>query len=668
MIADSIVKKIASPLSSMLHKTGFPILLGIFTSFLIVLKQSSFGSDSTLYDLFIDYLTFDISSNSAFNLIIIIAVTLSWYFFLTSTPLRFLNSEWINAVSALIIFLLALGVFLKNSNGLILITLIIWMSLLGLYKVLRGDHINLGLISNLGTAKFVEDFLSLKKLELISNDDSGSFLLGKILNKSSNRSDSFIRISGEYNGITFAKTGSGKGIGVIIPNLLFNKSSIVVLDIKAENFLKTVFARTQLGQEVYLIDPFFEVSHQVNAKIIKLQEAIINDTQNVEELTKALEYYQGLLPKVQKDGHYMKGINPMNIILKMYETKKYDAIFDEASVLANAIVIRTGQERDPHFDEKAVSLFRCGILLLVFCEMYEDTPKNLVEVRNLILEIFEYKDILQSVIVECKDTSLQFYQYLKDIPAEFLLIGKQERNSVLSTFQRHTSFITSPYAGASLSRTDCDLSNLKNKKITIFLVMPVDKLDAYSRLMRLWLDTLFQAVTYGTSSQKRILFLLDEIAQLGNMPSIARAISLMRGYGVNLWMVFQDIPQLKSIYGEKWQTFIANSKVQQYFGITDLETAKYLSEQLGQTTIIMESINATETEIEKGFLGNRSKNFSSSARALMHPDEIRRFTHQILIHEHSFPIRAKRISYFNDEYIKANINYPFVLPPKYKDL
>ena len=55
-----------------------------------------------------------------------------------------------------------------------------------------------------------------------------------------------------------APTRSGKGVGVVIPNLLEYGESLVVLDIKQENFDLTSGWRASQGQEIYLFNPFAE--------------------------------------------------------------------------------------------------------------------------------------------------------------------------------------------------------------------------------------------------------------------------------------------------------------------------------------------------------------------------------------------------------------------------
>ena len=135
------------------------------------------------------------------------------------------------------------------------------------------------------------------------------------------------------------------------------------------------------------------------------------------------------------------------------------------------------------------------------------------------------------------------------------------------------------------------------------------------------------------------LFLLDEFASLGRLATVERAMGLMAGYGVQLWPILQDLSQLKSLYGESANTFMANSGVIQAFGVNDYETAKWLSLTMGQET--------------REFT-TRSSNGSSEglhARDLLTPDEIMRLPSslQILKLQGMHPVIAKKIVYWKDD-------------------
>ena len=79
-----------------------------------------------------------------------------------------------------------------------------------------------------------------------------------------------------------------------------------------------------------------------------------------------------------------------------------------------------------------------------------------------------------------------------------------------------------------------------------------------------------------------VLFVLDEFPVLGRMQSVESAAGLMAGFGVKLWVILQNIGQLKRHYAQSWETFVANSGVITAFGVTDQESLQVLSAKLGR--------------------------------------------------------------------------------------
>jgi type IV secretion system protein VirD4 len=86
-----------------------------------------------------------------------------------------------------------------------------------------------------------------------------------------------------------------------------------------------------------------------------------------------------------------------------------------------------------------------------------------------------------------------------------------------------------------------------------------------------------------------VLFVLDEFASLGHMRQIEDAAGQIAGYGVKLWHVLQDLGQLKALYKERWETFMGNAGILQFFGNNDLTTLEWVSKRLGTTTLEQQS-------------------------------------------------------------------------------
>jgi type IV secretion system protein VirD4 len=106
------------------------------------------------------------------------------------------------------------------------------------------------------------------------------------------------------------------------------------------------------------------------------------------------------------------------------------------------------------------------------------------------------------------------------------------------------------------------------------------------------------------------------------MDSLADNITMLRGYGAQFWLFVQDLSQLKAVY-PRWQSFLANT-TQQFFGTADYNTARYLSDALGQRTIRYR----TSSQSAQTRLSSRPGDSSLGSgehlqgRSLMTPDEI----------------------------------------------
>lgn len=245
------------------------------------------------------------------------------------------------------------------------------------------------------------------------------------------------------------------------------------------------------------------------------------------------------------------------------------------------------------------------------------------------------------------------------------------RSNVFAALQSHTHFLDSPRMRASLARSDFRFEDLKTSKMTIYLILPADRLDTFGRWLRLLVQ---QALTVNARNltekpAKPILFLLDEMAAIGRLKMVEQAYGLMAGFGMQLWGIVQDLSQLERIYDKGWETFIGNSGVLQYFGSRDQKTADYFSKLCGVTTVEKFSISRA---IAKGFTyaksfvsGNQSSTSTTSSesstitdssntdivqRHLAFPDELMvlRKGQQLLLVENHNPIQGKKVEWFND--------------------
>jgi type IV secretion system protein VirD4 len=126
----------------------------------------------------------------------------------------------------------------------------------------------------------------------------------------------------------------------------------------------------------------------------------------------------------------------------------------------------------------------------------------------------------------------------------------------------------------------------------------------------------------GEERSHPVLFILEEFAALGHMRALEQAVSYMAGFGVKLWVVLQDLTQLKRHYQEGWETFLGNAGFIQAFSVSDLTTCEYLSKRLGETTFAV--TNKQEVGSFQTLQGDTGVRREFKTAPLLTPDELAR--------------------------------------------
>ena len=468
---------------------------------------------------------------------------------------------------------------------------------------------------------------------------SNGFMLGEFLEGNQRFP---LRYGGARHLLTVAPTRSGKGVSSIIPNLLLHEGSALVVDPKGENALITAPRRgagascyniNGMGQDVVLLDPWDIAASALGSK----------------------------------PGRF----NPLDWIV----AGDPDAA-ENAFLLADALVIKEAKGEAAFWDEEAKALLT-GIILYVATAAEEARNRTLGRVR----------DILTLDDAGLKEVLIKMFAHPNPVVSSTAArtAGKEPklRSSVLASAQAHTHFLDSPRIRTSLAASDFRFEDLKSKKLTVYLILPADRLSTFNRWLRLLIQ---QAITVNARNikekpSKPILFLLDEMPTLGKLPSIEQAYGLMAGFGMQLWGIVQDLSQLAHIYGETgWQTFISNSGVIQYFGSRDKMTAEYFSALCGVTTIevhnfswavgkaisIATSFSSSSSASSSG--GGSSSSSSSTTttdssswtrttgvneaqRQLAYPDELMvlKGNQEVIFVENLDPILAEKVLWYQDQ-------------------
>jgi type IV secretion system protein VirD4 len=456
-------------------------------------------------------------------------------------------------------------------------------------------------LTTYGSAEWA-DLAHLVQNNLIANL---GFCLGTFITPEGRRYP--ITYAGDRHIMTLAPSRKGKGVSAVIPTLLTWQGSAIIIDPKGEDTMITAKQREKMGQAVYRVDPW------------------------------------GIT------GAGAARFNPIDW-LKVDDPD----VGENALLLADALVSRSGGGDSAFWDNEAIGM-AWGLILYCALAPSLDVERSLGGVRDLInLPEESFEELLKKM-----------YEHPNNIISGMAArtLGKEPklRSNVLATLQAHTHFLDSPRMRESLSASDFKFEDLKTSKMTVYLILPGDRLQAFGPWLRLLIQ---QAITVNARNieekpDKPILFMLDELAALGKLSKVEEAYGLMAGYGMQLWGIVQDLSQLDRLYDKGWETFIANCGVLQYFGSRDVKTSEYFSKLCGMSTIQKVSLSRT---IARAFGAGGSSSTTTAEgtntdhiqRPLAFADELMRMPDDqgLVIVENLNPINTERLYWYKDERLK----------------
>lgn len=422
-----------------------------------------------------------------------------------------------------------------------------------------------------------------------------------------------------YGGYQFvilaAPTRSGKGVGIVVPNCLNYSDSLVVLDIKGENFDITSGFRAKHGQKVYLFAPFDEagVTHRYNP----------------------LEY-------ISDDPAQRLG--------------DIDAI--------GTALYSGGNQNDKFWSENAKDLFR-GLCLFVLER--KDLPKTFGEIlRQASGKGKPLKEYIFEELKKAQDTGHPFSNACIDCLNRVLSNSENTLAGIVATFGTPLLIFQNPRVDLATSANDFDLREVRRERMSIYFKMPPNKLKEGSVLVNLFFDQLLNLNTRVLPSQDKTLkhqclVLLDEMTSIGKVAMIAQAVSYMAGYNMRLLTIIQNKSQLEDVYGKAGAlTLLSNHALMIMYAPspTVQSDAQEYSEMLGYETVKSRSRTSS--------MQSSSTSTSDQRRALMLPQEIRELgqTREIVSLENCKPILCDKIRYYEDPDFTCRANLPPPSIPK----
>lgn len=418
---------------------------------------------------------------------------------------------------------------------------------------------------------------------------------------------------GSEHVLLYAPTRTGKGVGVVIPNLLTWPHSVIALDVKQENWLASAGYRARQGQSVFLFDP--------------------------------------LAP----EGGTSR-FNPLGHV----DRDDRVATFDELQKIA-AMLFPAQDRTDPFWSEAARNAF-AGVGAYVAETPY--LPFTIGEIlRQLTLDDPQLR--LLSQVTERERSGKPLSAPCASALSDFCATSEKTFSSVRLTLTSRLGLWLNPRVDHATSASDFDLGALRTGRISLYLAATPDNLERVAPIYNLLLQQVIDRNTRALPSRKeerQVLIVLDEFARLGHAGVLAQAFSFVAGYGLRLLAVLQSPAQLRAIYGpDMAEEIISNCGVEIAFAPKDIRVAQALSERLG---------DYGQTRLSRSRpaglgAGHRTVSESEQRRALMLPQELLALgdNELIVLKSGLAPVRGRKLRYYRHPDLRGRVAPPPAIRP-----
>jgi type IV secretion system protein VirD4 len=419
---------------------------------------------------------------------------------------------------------------------------------------------------------------------------------------------------GHEHVMLYAPTRSGKGVGIVIPNLLTWPDSVVVLDVKRENWEASAGFRAGHGQRVILFDPLDP---------------------------------EGLTARFNPLGHIDRA-NP-------------SAVLDELQKLS-VMLFPTPQNADPFWAEAARTGF-IGVGAYV-----AETPTMPFSLGVIYRELTagDPRARLPAVIKSRAKGGSPLSPSCVSALTDFCSASENTFASIKQTITARMNLWLNPRICAATDVSDFDLRDLRRRRMSLYLCVSPDNLARVAPLYALLLQQLVDLNTRERPSAGKddipVLLLLDEFARLGAASVIAHGFSYVAGYGLRLLPVLQSPAQLRALYGpDLTEEIMANCGVEIAFAPKELKIAQDLSERLGTWTYAGRS-RSRPSLLSRG---SWSTTESDQRRPLMLPQEILQMPpeHLIVLKAGMPAARGRKIVYWRERRFARRVKPPPAVEP-----
>lgn len=477
----------------------------------------------------------------------------------------------------------------------------------------------------------------------------------------------YLMHNGPEHILAFAPTRSGKGVSLVIPTLLAWKESVVVHDIKGENYAITAGWRQKQGQIVLRFAPTEEDCAKFNPLAeVRLDQNIVKDVQNIATMIVDPDG-KGLQDHWAKTGFDLLTGVILYVLLSKDLAKKERNLATVQAILSDGGPIR----------------------LAAAAEANKEGDEQQEQTHDIIKGVFEYikRQAYAALDTETDPYRRNGWETAAQASQSFLNKAPNEASGVLSTALSFLSLYRDPIVARNTSVSEWKISDLmhQDKPVSLYLVVPPSDKARLKPLIRLILNQIVRTLTEKmdfkdgrsvANYKHRLLLLIDEFPALGKLDVFEEALAFIAGYGLKAYLITQDMTQLQKHYSRD-ESIVSNCHIRIAYAPNKIETAKLISDILGQQTVVYEQVNYSGKA--GGILDNVSVTTQMMARPLITPDEVMRLEGPVkdangniikpgamlIMVANRKPILGRQILYFRDPVLSARSKVP---TPEHTDI
>ncbi len=430
--------------------------------------------------------------------------------------------------------------------------------------------------------------------------------------------------------ICFAPTRMGKGVSLIIPTLMtWLENSVLVLDIKAENYNLTAGFRAKMGQKIIKFEPTNpNECHKFNplAEIRFGTEYEFSDVQNIAMII------------MDTDG---KGLGN-------------DYWSNSGWIWMTTAILHCCHRWQL---EKNIMPSLADVYNYINADSSLESGGGLIKILNNMMK-FDHKNPFIN-------------DNIRRGAGVLLSKAEAERSGVHSSGSVKLGLFVDPTIAKNTATSDWTIDELMDgdMPVSCYLIIAPPDIDRLKPLIRIFMTMLvakrtsrmnFTAGEQDKSYKYKLLLLLDEFPSIGKILVLENAISFVAGYGLKLYIICQDLNQLYAKYS-KDESITANCHIQIALAPNTVNTAEYIEKRLGNMTVQLKNTSSSTSKNGTAY----TISYQSHKVPLKNSSQIQQLPlgQMLIMIARSAPILAKQPFFYKNKILNARSKIPIYFHP-----